>query len=551
MPVDPPPDPVTPAEHLGALERQIDLFLEGLAPSAGGTGVVTLTAERAAAIDDIRLVVAGARGSAMAFGVPLAGLNLVDELVLRMRADMAAGLNPHAVAGGVVLYGAAIRSALNGVGRTWSPVERGDLPAVRRRTLLATMPSEQFAEIDVPLRQLFRGVQRDARDRPNELVGLTDQRKGLLADVASGLGRARVAAVALGVSTEPIARVDELVAWLGEDLASGVAPLDAIDRYGGFWASIERAIDDACDVWDSAERAALAAAPIESAAQQHPSEKGAVMHVELAIQVAEPEWARLRARHPGRDDQWLASYTAHSDPGWLVDYSRRVDARAEWLSAGESAVGRTTTTARNLQGDKAAGTPAGDDERLTLTIPATDDQANENRLTISRARTEDWHGIPAYDFVLVEATPNGDRVIFDDRVHGPALDGEPELNSMALTALTFSTLCPGDVDDEFFERYTPEAIDWRDRYAEDLAGIVVSYDSLRAEGIDGADAAQQVTDAYRLRWEPSADTEPAAPGGVARDRLAQAAERLGSPHAGGASSHWRPADDGVRQGHTP
>jgi len=51
----------------------------------------------------------------------------------------------------------------------------------------------------------------------------------------------------------------------------------------------------------------------------------------------------------------------------------------------------------------------------------------------------------------------------------------------AAEALCFLTLRPGDVEDDYFDDYTPAQIEWRDTYAEDLAGEV--FDLLDQVGV--------------------------------------------------------------------
>lgn len=43
------------------------------------------------------------------------------------------------------------------------------------------------------------------------------------------------------------------------------------------------------------------------------------------------------------------------------------------------------------------------------------------------------------------------------------------LISSARTVLRFLTLCPGDTDAEYFDTYTRTQLEWRDRFAEELA----------------------------------------------------------------------------------
>lgn len=62
----------------------------------------------------------------------------------------------------------------------------------------------------------------------------------------------------------------------------------------------------------------------------------------------------------------------------------------------------------------------------------------------------------------------GDQVIFlghDFRPGHSSVDGDQSLRSL----LTFLTLRPGDTDDEYFDQYTPEQIEFRDGDAEEIA----------------------------------------------------------------------------------
>lgn len=66
------------------------------------------------------------------------------------------------------------------------------------------------------------------------------------------------------------------------------------------------------------------------------------------------------------------------------------------------------------------------------------------------------------------------RVIFEgnDLTTGAYSEADPA--DAARTLLSFVTLRPGDVDDEYFDRYTPEQLEWRDSiHAEDLSAYAI------------------------------------------------------------------------------
>jgi len=49
-----------------------------------------------------------------------------------------------------------------------------------------------------------------------------------------------------------------------------------------------------------------------------------------------------------------------------------------------------------------------------------------------------------------------------------AIDSDEAVASL----LGFFACCPGDADDEYFDKYTARQIEWRDEHAEDLSMIV-------------------------------------------------------------------------------
>lgn len=64
----------------------------------------------------------------------------------------------------------------------------------------------------------------------------------------------------------------------------------------------------------------------------------------------------------------------------------------------------------------------------------------------------------------------------------------------AHSALTFLTLRPGDVEAEYFDRYSDIQCEWRDMYAEELSLALYddeSRETLRRYRLDDADAEMQ------------------------------------------------------------
>ncbi|MDA0565169.1 hypothetical protein LG943_12705 [Streptomonospora sp. S1-112] len=77
----------------------------------------------------------------------------------------------------------------------------------------------------------------------------------------------------------------------------------------------------------------------------------------------------------------------------------------------------------------------------------------------------------------------GDQLIFQ----GADLGSPPgrSADEIALHALIFLTLEPGDTDPEYFAGYTPEQREWCEQYAADLA--MYTYDEYGTERRDLAD----------------------------------------------------------------
>ena len=67
----------------------------------------------------------------------------------------------------------------------------------------------------------------------------------------------------------------------------------------------------------------------------------------------------------------------------------------------------------------------------------------------------------------------GDTVIFDGKDFTSYRSTDElttaEMRDVGQSILGFLTLRPGDTDDEYFDDYTPEQIEWRDEFAEELA----------------------------------------------------------------------------------
>jgi hypothetical protein len=85
-------------------------------------------------------------------------------------------------------------------------------------------------------------------------------------------------------------------------------------------------------------------------------------------------------------------------------------------------------------------------------------------------------------------TPIGYRFYHDDQLvfegddiavpAGQTLDGDQTVRGV----LGFVALGPGDVEADYFARYTPAQLAWRDQHAEDLAGLLAEWDDPDAAG---------------------------------------------------------------------
>ena len=89
---------------------------------------------------------------------------------------------------------------------------------------------------------------------------------------------------------------------------------------------------------------------------------------------------------------------------------------------------------------------------------------------------ETAHRLEVWDLGLKWTEYSGTRAVFGYRLYsndalifeGVDLSGPRGMacERAACEVMCFLTLRPGDVEDDYFEKYTPDQLDWRDTYAE-------------------------------------------------------------------------------------
>lgn len=87
-------------------------------------------------------------------------------------------------------------------------------------------------------------------------------------------------------------------------------------------------------------------------------------------------------------------------------------------------------------------------------------------------RVDSW-GKSELRYTLFDDTePFGRGIVFEGEDYHPSPLHAIDSPESVAGILSFLSVLPGDTDAEYFDRYTPAQIAWRDRRAEDLALIV-------------------------------------------------------------------------------
>lgn len=81
----------------------------------------------------------------------------------------------------------------------------------------------------------------------------------------------------------------------------------------------------------------------------------------------------------------------------------------------------------------------------------------------------DARGCSYLHFMLHTGVGWNAELIFEGEDFSPSPMHADDSDATVSALLSFLTLCPGDIDAEYFASYTPEQLAWRDRYAQALA----------------------------------------------------------------------------------
>jgi hypothetical protein len=255
-------------------------------------------------------------------------------------------------------------------------------------------------------------------------------------------------------------------------------------------------------------------------------EVGAVETVHLLTRQMQAAYAVGLRDGPSACLDWLGNalagpgnlpLDAEPDPAWYAD-----DAWTEFGRYAEYPIPYSCRT-RNEPGaavpetsgdDPAVAVPSSDEligsphlERMRLTIPALTGSPEDYPTLVTvgydpRSITRRSESGAAYLYRVEELHPEHTVMVFDGTLNGPATGRWPEPEELALTALSFATLRPGDVEEDYFNDYSDVALDWRDRYAEMLSLIVADFQALREEDLDEIEAVAALTVVYDLAWDP-------------------------------------------------